>query len=253
MDPCRSHSHFLRLDADSRVDDTWKDHPPLSSEEADQLIFRCEEPSEAGQVASSLSPFGVFPAALETCSDTLTESGTPATITVSDSLENDNVSLDEVEVIDRTSHELSNPTRPPWTNSPFQHVHQTVKPEHGLSSLYASLVDVYVSEVAPTLIPIHDKRNPWLRYPTIALQLSLQGGKRYLLHALMAQAAFALGRKGCEQQRMSALGFRLYSWAVAELRSSIQRGTAGCLDLLTTILTLFFVEVAIIARISVLC
>ena len=137
---------------------------------------------------------------------------------------------------------------------------------HGLPSRYAFLLDVYVTLVTPALVPMHDGRNPWLQYPAIALHFSRQEGRNHLLHALMAHAAFSLSIRsrrprpgssgpydllselegeaaGTGNGKMDAQGYKLYSLAATEMRARIIDGSIGCLDLLTTILSLLLIEV----------
>lgn len=117
------------------------------------------------------------------------------------------------------------------------------KAENRLDPSDAYLFNYYISHVAPVLVPVHTQQNPWLRYPAIALHQSFNHGRKHLLHAMMAVAAILLDKEGGRQKEMSTLGTKLYSVAMAELRSSIEDGSVDYLGLLTTVLTFLFIEV----------
>jgi hypothetical protein len=114
----------------------------------------------------------------------------------------------------------------------------------GVSSDYGDLLEFYVAAVVPTFVPVHTERNPWLRYPSIALYLSQVEGKHHLLHSLLAHASFALATKGYKQMTMTRAALNFQSKSVAGLRSCIETNTIECLDLLTTILSLLLIEVS---------
>ena len=215
------------------------------------MIEECEL-SDGAQIPSS-SPFGVFSTTWEVYPTVAASPETPVTAPEArgpsdgDDLDYDCTAVNDLaltEIPESAYYQQgTDNVQQCWTDGRLPEFSLKIQPGYEFPSLCASLIDAYASRVAPTLIPVHDSLNPWLRYPTIALQLSMQEGKSYLLHALMAQAAFALGRNGQDSDRLSRLGFNFHSLAVAEFRSSIQQGTVGCLDVLTTILTLFLIEV----------
>lgn len=120
---------------------------------------------------------------------------------------------------------------------------QSIRAENRIDPTWANLFHVYLNVVAPTLVPVHEARNPWLRYPAIALHLSFQEGRNHLLYALLAHAAFCLSHKMLDQERMLILGTNLHSSAMSELRACIQEGSTDYLGLLTTILTFVLAEV----------
>lgn len=118
------------------------------------------------------------------------------------------------------------------------------KAENRLDSCDAYLFYHYISHVAPVLTPVHNCQNPWLRYPAIALHQSFNEGRKHLLHAMMALTAMLLSEADGGREDLSILGTKLYSTAMAELRSSIDEQSVDYLGLLTTILTFLFIDVS---------
>lgn len=116
--------------------------------------------------------------------------------------------------------------------------------ENRLEPRDAYLFHHYISHVAPVLTPVHTCQNPWLRYPAIALHQSFTEGRKHLLHAMMALTAMWLSEASGDREDLSAMGTKLYSTAMAELRSSIDDRSVDYLGLLTTILTFLFIEVS---------
>lgn len=245
---------------------TWKDKPVLSSPQLDDLIHNCDFDGEGVRDENSCLPFSVFRVL-------------PDSSWRDRSILGYCISFEAQEVSNPSPDDGSSPqscigfdgdyslgTSPPdlafsHSNSQYQSIESessadslqlsippSVGAENRLRQSDAGLVNVYLNVVAPTLVPVHQARNPWLRYPTIALHLSLQEGKNHLLYALMAHAAFCLGHQGFNQDAMSALGTRLYSSAMAELRACLREGSTDYVGLLTTILTFLLLEVELPAR-----
>ena len=110
----------------------------------------------------------------------------------------------------------------------------------------ARLLKFYETRLAPLLIPHQDEQhNPWSLYPKLALHHS-NLGQKHLLHAVMAHAAIVLANTGFQKAFMLESGVRYYVLAMEELRTAIDQGTADYVGMLTTILTLLFIEVCII-------
>lgn len=272
------------------TDDTWKDISVIDSIQLDKLLAQCDSTANenyAGQEISS--PFGVFPIAVDNfelgIEDDVTSkpfsprsiddaSGYPeydqAPVLIGNEAYGESDSAGEelgvASVNDAQSMEQVD-AAPAFTLPLERPIECT---GHGLPYRYASLLDAYISLVVPTLVPMHDDRNPWLQYPAIALFLNRQDGKQTLLHSLLAHAAFSLSHRASKRQTkfrgpyntheiedeiaeedndnvhkntMVKLGCKFYSLAATELRACIQDGSIGCLDLLTTSLSLLLVEV----------
>lgn len=100
----------------------------------------------------------------------------------------------------------------------------------------------FVQDVAPGLMPSHDRRNPWSAYPSIALH-HRSNGKKHLFNSLMAHAAISLANKGYDEARMIAASAKYYVLAVQELRLLIGGLSTDYVGSLTTILTLLITEV----------
>lgn len=271
------------------IDETWKDTAVINPTQLDNLISQCDYAADGhSAVQEPSSPFGVFPTVVDDFEPGLENHTTPESLyplgidDASGSSESDQAVLTGNYACNE-SHSTSEELDAGTTNG-FQMTERvdaapiiTLPLErpiectgHGLPYRYAFLLDVYVSLVIPTLVPIHDDRNPWLQYPTIALHLSRQEGKQTLLHALLAHAAFSLSRRSYARKatysgpydaqeieneiaeeyvcvgyknKMVKLGCKFYSLAATELRTCIQDRSVGCLDLLTTSLSLLLVEV----------
>jgi hypothetical protein len=270
----------------------------IHSVRLDKLISQCDCALNGNRGVQELSsPFGVFPAAVNSLQSGFESDDGPELISPpssNDSSSNDtsgdpecelgpvlgnNCVGDESQSISRQLHancssECDSVTQLNISTAFSLPLEWPIeRPGHGLPYRYALLVDVYVSFVAPTLVPIHDHRNPWLYYPAIALHLSRYEGKHHLLHSLLAHAAFSLNHRfrqrkartgalydtnevGAElvdevvddlhEDAMAKLGYKYYSLAATGMRASIQNGSIGCLDLLTTSLSLLLVEVRLV-------
>ena len=116
--------------------------------------------------------------------------------------------------------------------------------ENRLDPKDAYLFHYYVNFVAQLLMPVHDQRNPWSRYPAIALYHS-SNGQNHLLHAIMSHAAIVLGNTGGEGAKMSALGAKYYITAIRDLRNGIEHDTIDYVGFLATAMTFLFIEVGL--------
>lgn len=263
LDPCAHRIHLLvaRCTFAYRGSGyTWGDRAVLSPEELHDKVTRCDVEAENVQEQFSSLPFSLFrawPTSSKSCDNNTVDSeasvdfeAIPASPTSNDVLVNRDMDIDTGFGIDdlvradciRVSQDES--IEPDLLSESLQmKIPRSIGLWNRLSGTEAMLFNVYLTAVAPTLVPVHEDRNPWLRYPSIALHLSSQQGQNHLLHALMAQSAFCLSNIGYEQEQMSALGTRLYSSAMAELRGCLEEGSFDCLSLLTTILTLVLLEV----------
>jgi len=132
----------------------------------------------------------------------------------------------------------------PTSLAPLLRLFKAPRAENRLDTCDAYLFHHYISHVAPVLTPVHNCQNPWLRYPAIALYQSFNEGRKHLLHAMMALTAMSLGEANGGRQDLSMLGTKLYSTAMAELRTSIDEQSVDYLGLLTTILTFLFIDVS---------
>jgi hypothetical protein len=121
---------------------------------------------------------------------------------------------------------------------------KTLRVENRLDPKDAYLFHHYISHVVPLMTPFHSSRNPWLKYPAVALHQSYNGGQNHLLHALMSLAAIYISNTGGDPLVMSSLGINLYSRAMAELRSCLDNGSAEYLDSLMTMMIFLFIEVS---------
>jgi len=100
----------------------------------------------------------------------------------------------------------------------------------------------YIILVVPILVPIHNFRNPWTNYPTLALHYQAKG-QLYLLHAIMAQVAFVLADTYEDHGELLSVAINYQTRAMEELRMALNRGTTDPVSLFTTIITLLFIEV----------
>lgn len=101
----------------------------------------------------------------------------------------------------------------------------------------------YTTLVVPILVPIHDHRNPWSNYPALALQYK-ERGQCYLLHAILAHAAFVMANAHGENRELLSRAIRFHTMAMEELRMAIELGSTDPVSLFTTIITLLFIEVS---------
>ncbi|KIW15241.1 hypothetical protein PV08_05286 [Exophiala spinifera] len=247
----------------STTDRTWQDHPVLSSLELDELIRTCDFDGEDVPDGLSCPPFSAFRVApdsswmvksildygasfdVEDVSRALLGDASPSHSCLS--FPGGSLPREFTEDLASPSSVSHRPTVEPESSVDFLQVSipPPIRAENRLSQSDARLFNIYLTAVAPTLVPIHEARNPYLRYPAIALHLSHQEGKNYLLHALMALAAFCLVHKGAvDRDVMTALGTRLYSSAMAELRACILEDSADYVGLLTTMLTFLLLELS---------
>jgi hypothetical protein len=224
------------------TDETWSGFRHLSASHVEKLIDICDVDVEDSSVSERLlPPFSVFRRSPK-------DEPKPGLLSDSDDLRHSQ-SLSAL-------HPLSDQTASHDTT--FQRQHQICRidftpqltilkaprAENRLDPCDSYLFHHYISHVAPVLTPVHTCQNPWLRYPAIALHQSFAEGRKHLLHAMMALTAMWLSEAGGGREDMSKLGTKLYSTAMAELRSSIDDQSVDYLGLLTTILTFLFIEVS---------
>ena len=214
--------------------ETWSGFSSLSSAGVDELIEACDIGAEINEVFElTKTPFSVF------------HKSSPSNVSGHDEKNEDlslNISATNISIHLHTNDEPT--TAPDEIDSAFPFsFFKTPKAENRLESHETYLFHYYLNNVVPLLTPIHNLQNPWLRYPAIALHQSFTGGQKHLLHSMMALSATLLSNTDCHRQQMSALGVKLYTMAMAELRGRIQDGSVDYLGLLTTILTFLFIEV----------
>lgn len=242
-------------------DHTWKGEPILSSQKLDGLISNCDLDCEGEGNELLCPPFSAFRVLppRQDCVDSIPDLCNRSDISAEPDLllntENDPerysvacVESSPESLMPAITSVLGNPqdqTPNPevFPDSLQLSIPPSIRAENRIDPTWAKLFHVYLNVVAPTLVPVNEARNPWLRYPAIALHLSFQEGRNHLLYALLAHAAFCLGHKTSGQDTMSMLGTNLYSSAMLELRACIQEGSTDYLGLLTTILTFVLAEV----------
>lgn len=220
--------------------ETWAASRILSTSRIEQLISLCEIDTDDDTVCEdSRPPFSVFRLSSRDNSD-------EALLTDTDYSPQHETPDSVPSLSDRTASSEASTERQDQLvlacSHPRLSLLKTPRAENRLDLSDAYLFNCYISCVAPILIPVHTQQNPWLRYPAIALHQSFNQGRKHLLHAIMAIAAMHLEREG--QKEMSVVGTKLYSIAMAELRSSIDDGSVDYLGLLTTVLTFLFIEVS---------
>lgn len=246
---------------DPCLDHTWKDEPVLSSRKLDGLISDCDLDCKGEENELLRPPFSAFRAlpSRQDCVGSLPEYCSRSEVSDEPDLLLDSGSdpeLYSVACVESSPESLMPAFASVLGNPPDQtprpevfpdslqlSIPPSIRAENRIDPTWANLFHVYLNVVAPTLVPVNEARNPWLRYPAIALHLSFQEGRNHLLYALLAHAAFCLGHKMIGQDTMSMLGTNLYSSAMLELRTCIQEGSTDYLGLLTTILTFVLAEV----------
>lgn len=252
----------MGINANGGTDLTWRDIPILSSKRLDDLIRDCDIDVEDGSDEISCFPFSMFRVLADS---SWLDDNTPNHSSTLDLEEASNPSPDEESSLESYSEPYASYS-PAISIQDLVSVYSTtrgqviesepsadllelsippsIRAESRLNPNDAGLFNVYLTAVTPTLVPLHDARNPWLRYPAIALHLSFQEGRNHLLHALMAHAAFCLGNTGFQQDNMVALGTKLYSLAMTELRAYLREESPDYVGLLTTMLTFVLLEVS---------
>jgi hypothetical protein len=105
------------------------------------------------------------------------------------------------------------------------------------------MVRQYSDLLVPIVVPIHDHRNPWANYPTLALQYKAKG-QSYLFHAVLANVAFYLANTRSERNEFRSIGTKYHTMAMEELRMALSQGKTDSVSLFTTIITFMFIEVS---------
>ena len=224
--------------------ETWKDFPLLSSSHTDDLIQDCDIDAEDDGCFEILRPpFSVFRSSpsVSTLKEYLSciDFGIRVPSLIEPAQRQRQIDSDWANC--HIGHQPSSSS--PTAETPHLPLLKAPRAESRLDPQDAYLFYHYLNHIAPSLIPVHGSTNPWLRYPAIALHLSHDGGKKHLLHAMMAQAALCLSNSGEDRTSMSRLGTKLYLSAMADFRNCIERASFDYLGVLTTMLTFLFIEV----------
>ena len=185
------------------TESTWREAPPLSSDQVDHLISLCSAAEYVKNTGVQWSPetqipFNAFPSKA-------------------------NVSaLLQAKCISQVSPSLNYGRR--------------------LENEEAFLFQHYTKHVAIMMMPYEDRRNPWVTsYSQAALDYSTEE-QRALYMGLLAQAATNLAHLGCSKERMSLQAAKYYTSALKLIRNGIENPSADFASFLAAAMTLMMFE-----------
>jgi hypothetical protein len=217
-------------------------YPSFSSSQLNDLIDACDkEPDQCSEGEKLYSPFSVFQH--HKVVNTFTEGENVLDIFSSETVKSP-AETPIATVNPGNDYEMI--SLPPYQFAATWKLTLPMAPqaENRLDPKYNYLFNHFCNHVAPLMTPVPSSKNPWRRYPAIALHRSFASGHKYLLHALMSLSAVHLGNIGGNLLAMHALGRNLYSRAMAELRSCLESGSLRYMDMLMTMMIFLFIEVS---------